>query len=89
MNKLVSCTLHNQGGYPIGVCWHKRLSKYQANISIDNVRKHIGYFETPEEASTAYKTAKYEEIRRLANLWKPKIGRQVYFTLLQYKLKGD
>ena len=40
-----------------GVCWHKRLKKWQANICVNYRKVHIGYFDSPEEAATAYDAA--------------------------------
>ena len=38
----------------MGVCFHKRRGKYQAYISINSKRKHIGLYETQEEAGKAF-----------------------------------
>jgi hypothetical protein len=40
-----------------GVCFHKGNGKWVAAITINNKPKHIGYFHTSEEASSAYKSA--------------------------------
>ena len=40
-----------------GVNYHKRLKKYQANITLDYKRKHLGTFETELEAAIAYNEA--------------------------------
>ena len=44
-----------------GVAFNKPLNKYQAKIGINGKLKHLGYFETAEEASQAYE-AKAEEV---------------------------
>ena len=44
-------------GY-MGVSYHKRDGKYQARIKVNNKKKHLGYFDTPEEAYQAYVEAK-------------------------------
>jgi hypothetical protein len=44
----------NKSGY-IGVSWFNRDSKWKADIRIDGKTKHLGYYDTPEEASDAYK----------------------------------
>lgn len=49
----------NSSGYK-GVSWHKRASKWTANISLRGVRKHIGYFHSPEAAARAYDAAARE-----------------------------
>lgn len=42
----------------LGVCWNKAKSKWQAGISHEGKNKHLGLFETPEEAHEAYLKAK-------------------------------
>lgn len=43
----------NTSGYK-GVCFHKAAGKWAASIRLDGKQKHIGLFDTPEEASAAY-----------------------------------
>jgi hypothetical protein len=45
--------------YP-GVYWHKQRQKWVAQITINGKQKHIGLFETEEEAYSAYCAAKAE-----------------------------
>ena len=40
----------------MGAHFHKRRGKYQAYISINNKRKHIGCYETEDEAGRAFDT---------------------------------
>jgi hypothetical protein len=64
LNKFMTNTkLTNTSGY-IGVCWNKRDNKWVAGIGIDGKRKHIGYFNDPEDASEAYKKAREIEVKR-------------------------
>ena len=37
-----------------GVSWHKQKSKWVAQIGIDGSTKHLGYFESEEDAARAY-----------------------------------
>ena len=46
---------NNKSGYK-GVCFDKQLNKYKAYININDKSKHLGYYETAEEASKAYET---------------------------------
>ena len=54
-----------RGELPIGVCKHN--NKYVAYCSDTNKNKHLGYFDTVEEAFNAYKTAKENLIKEVAN----------------------
>jgi hypothetical protein len=40
-----------------GVCWHRRYRKWLVGIKLDYKRKHLGYFDTIEEATKARKEA--------------------------------
>lgn len=40
-----------------GVSWFKRDGKWRAQISIDGRRKHLGYFDTINDAAEAYRAA--------------------------------
>ena len=57
----------SRGGCPIGVSYHKQRKKYQAQCSINGVKKHLGYYNTIEEAFNVYKIAKKQEIKRIAD----------------------
>jgi hypothetical protein len=41
-----------------GATWDKRLGKWHAQIRANNIRRHLGYFDTKEEAHAAYVAAK-------------------------------
>jgi len=49
----------NTSGYT-GVSFHKRDGKWQAYIRVDGKRKHLGSFDTPEEAAAVYREAARE-----------------------------
>ena len=59
MNRGVS--KNNKSGFK-GVVFNKSKGRYKATIGIDNKKIHIGYYDTAEEASEAYK-------RRAADLF--------------------
>jgi len=53
-NQANSCLrVDNKSGYK-GVCYHKRINKWQSYINNKRKRIHIGYFETDREAGIAY-----------------------------------
>lgn len=41
-----------------GISWHKGAKKWQAIIGVNGKRKHLGYYDTEEEARQAYLKAK-------------------------------
>jgi hypothetical protein len=49
----------NASGF-LGVSWSARCKRWRAAIRVDGDKRHLGYFDTPEEASAAYLTAKAE-----------------------------
>ena len=50
---------NNTSGYR-GVSWNKAISKWKTSIRIERKGKHLGYYDTPEEAYEAYLCAKRE-----------------------------
>lgn len=76
----------NQGECPTGVSLHKRDNLYRAQLKIDSVAKHLGYFKTVDEAEHVYKSAKTAEIHRQAQVWKSQIDPRVFDALLTYKV---
>jgi hypothetical protein len=61
-----------RGEWPIGVCWHKKRRKFQANCKNPFTKKleHLGYFECPNKAHLAWKKRKHELACRMADLQK-------------------
>lgn len=49
----------NTSGYP-GVSWHKQGAKWNARIAVAGRTRHLGLFDSPEDASAAYLRAKAE-----------------------------
>jgi len=48
---------NNSSGFT-GVSWHSQVGKWCARIKVGGKQKHLGLFETAEEASAAYNVAK-------------------------------
>jgi hypothetical protein len=64
---------HNQGirknntsGFK-GVTWNKSFGRWHARIRVNTTRKHLGYFDTPEEAHAAYQKAAIDLHGEFAN----------------------
>lgn len=47
----------NRTSSHLGVCWHKRKSKWIASIRIDGRLRHLGYFQDELAAAAAYENA--------------------------------
>lgn len=58
LNNLFIDHAAKRGKWPIGVCFNKQTKKFQANVRINGKRKHLGYFDNPQEAHAAYLKAK-------------------------------
>lgn len=55
-----------RGKYPIGVSYHKGAKKYRAQCNINGRYVGLGYYNITEQAFYAYKTAKEQETKRIA-----------------------
>ena len=64
VNGLLNTHANDRGAYPCGVV--KNSGKYRAQIRIFGKRKHLGYFDTVNEAEQAYKKAKKRYIEDIA-----------------------
>ena len=57
----------NRGDCPIGVSYNKQRKKYQAHCNVNGKKISLGLYSTIKEAFNAYKQAKENEIKRVAN----------------------
>lgn len=51
-----------------GVSWNKRDRKYQVHITIKNKKRHVGYFDSEEDAARAYDEAARKQYGEFASL---------------------
>jgi len=81
INNLFRVFKIRKSNLPTGISKNKEkfLSEYKG--------KRLGTFNTPEEAFSAYKTAKETEIKRLAEEYKTKITPEVYTAMLNYQVE--
>ena len=88
INKLFVKRDNSRGNYPIGVSKDK--NKFQARLSKGNGKPiHLGLFNTPNEAFQAYKQAKEQYIKEVAEEYKGKIPQKLYEVMLNYKVEID
>ena len=88
INTLLTKRQGCRGRQPIGVCYIKRSGKYSATIhKMRNV--HLGFFDTPEEAFQAYKSAKEQYVKEIATQYfqEGKITQRVYQALMEYQVE--
>ena len=90
INHTLLFSKNSRGNLPLGVSLVKTTGKYRADISrrriVDRV---LGYFETPEEAFSVYKSSREDYIKFMANLWKDRIDDKVYQALMSYEVHID
>ena len=56
-----------RGKYKQGVYWHEALGKFYAVINKYGKSKHLGFYETEDEAHVAYLAAKGTHVKEIAN----------------------
>ena len=93
INSLFTKRQNDRGDFPVGVCYHKRDKKYQASLSIfkdgKSTVKHLGCFDTADEAFEVYKQAKEDYIKEVADEYKDKIPVELYKSMYAYKVEID
>lgn len=83
INSLFTKRQNKRGNYLIGVSKHR--AKYTALINIYGIQKNIGIFNSELEAFQAYKTAKEDYIKEVADKYRHQITKQCYQALYNYK----
>jgi hypothetical protein len=74
-----------RGELPIGVTKHG--NKFRAMLNKDNKLIHLGLYDTVEEAFHAYKHAKEQYIKEVAEEYKGKIDNRLYDALMNYEVE--
>ena len=90
INKLFVKKQNNRGAFPIGISYDKASKKYRAQLSIfkdgKKTTKYLGCFDTPDEAFEAYKRAKEDYIKEVADEYKDKIPAELYKAMYDYRV---
>jgi len=89
VNNLLTKSDRIRGEYPVGVSFRKAKGKFEAYLNVNGKAKHLGLFNTPEEAFQAYKRAKEAYIKVVAQKWQHLLDERVYQALLDYEVKVD
>jgi len=89
VNSLLIKRDNSRGEYPVGVDFHKATGKFRAQLNINGELKHLGLFNTPEQAFQAYKLAKEAYIKVVANRWQHILDERVYLALMAYEVNID
>lgn len=84
INSLLTDRKAKRGIYKQGVCLKQ--NAYYASVGIDSKNKYLGYFDSEEEAFQAYKKAKEENVKRVAEKYKGVIDDRAYESLMNYTL---
>lgn len=88
INKLFVKSNKIRGEYYIGVSKDK--NGFRAYLSKGNGKRiYLGYYDTPEEAFLAYKHAKEEYIKEVAEKYKSQIPQKLYDAMITYEVEID
>ena len=66
INNLLIHSAASRRKCPVGVSFHKGAKKYRATIDMNGEHRHLGLFDTPEEASLVYRKEKSRHVRHIA-----------------------
>lgn len=72
---------------PIGITFNKEKQKYRVRTNVDGKDTRIGYYDTFGEAFSVFKSVKENEMKKLANLYKPYIPQEVYDAVMNYEVE--
>ena len=75
-----------RGLFAIGVYFDKRSQKFIAGLSIEGKYKILGQYDNEWSAFIAYKQAKENRAKELAEKWRGQIDNRVYEKLINYKV---
>lgn len=87
INSLFTKNNKCRGNLPVGVTYKNQ--KYVASCNTNEKKKHLGYYNTPDEAFQVYKNFKEKEIKKVAEEYKNKIPQKLYEAMLRYQVDID
>lgn len=86
INSFLRTRKKSRGDLPIGVCKVKD-GGFKAQLNNGVEKKYLGSFSTPEQAFQAYKQAKENHIKLLAEKYRDQIDPRAYDAFLNYKVE--
>lgn len=84
LNNLTTLRGEDRGNYPLGVCASG--DRFLVQCLRKPSSRFVGYFDTIEEAFSAYKQAKESYIKTQAEKWKAHIDPRAYAALMAYEV---
>lgn len=95
INSLFTKSDAKRNDLPIGVTWYKNTNEYKAYCNVFNITtnisklKHLGYYNTPEEAFKVYKIVKEENVKLVADYYRGQIPKKLYDAMYRYEVHID
>ena len=86
INNLIISRPNSRLGYPQGVAFDKRISKFYARLNINGRLTNLGGFTTANEAYQVYKKAKESYVKERALVYKDRITDNVFQALMNWEL---
>ena len=80
---------NTRGEYPLGVYFHKQNGKFATQCTVNGKKQHLGYFNTPEEAFTAFKPFKEALCKQLALKWQSEIDSRLFNAMMKWEVKHE
>lgn len=89
INSLLISAKLRRGKFPVGVGYNKRDKLFTSTISIEGKRKSLGCYKDEVSAFQAYKLAKEQNIKYIADKFKGEIASNVYEALYNWRIEID
>jgi len=88
INYLLTKGKASRGDWPIGTYLNKSNNKFRSRCNNGTGEsKHLGFFETVQDAFQAYKTYKEAYIKQVANEYKDQLDPRAYNALMNYAVE--
>ena len=78
-----------RGEYPVGVYFDKASGKFKAQCAVNGKPKHLGLFNTPQEAFAVYKPFKEALCKQLALKWQHEIDPRLFNAMMNWTVNYE